>query len=173
MEAKLAIIEDDGENEYVLFTGSSCSVFPFLLFPGANRPRFRPWGKIEIRPPLFPSVSLNGPLDCSHSQLFPTFCPANHHLFRFVSSLLESGDGAWIGLNDRRTESDYIWNNDVNEEARYFSWAENEPSNTNVKCNIENCVEMKYPNLKWNDMVCNGYNSYVCQVDQASANGNY
>ena len=83
---------------------------------------------------------------------------------RFVSSLLESGEGAWIGLNDRHTESDYVWNNDINDDASYFSWADNEPSNTNEKCNIENCVEMKYPNSKWNDMVCNGYNSYVCEL---------
>ncbi|CAB3999160.1 macrophage mannose receptor 1-like [Paramuricea clavata] len=88
----------------------------------------------------------------------------------FVSSLLESGEGGWIGLNDRRTESEYIWNNDLHDENHYFSWAENEPSNTNGKCNIENCVEMKYPNLKWNDMVCNGYNSYVCGLDKDSIN---
>jgi hypothetical protein len=88
-----------------------------------------------------------------------------------VSSLLESGEGGWIGLNDRRTESEYIWNNDLDDEDYYFSWAENEPSNTNGKCNIENCVEMKYPNFKWNDMVCNGYNSYVCELDKDSING--
>ena len=92
------------------------------------------------------------------------------HFSRFVSSLLESGEGAWIGLNDRHTESEYIWNNDVNEGV-YFSWAENEPSNTNEKCNIENCVEMKYPNLKWNDMVCNGYNSFVCDLIKDNTNG--
>jgi hypothetical protein len=91
---------------------------------------------------------------------------------RFVSSLLESGEGAWVGLNDRRTESDYIWNNDINDHASYFSWAEDEPSNTNEKCNIENCVEMEYPNLKWNDMVCNGYNSYVCELKKSNTNGN-
>ena len=88
-----------------------------------------------------------------------------------MSSLLESGEGGWIGLNDRRTESEYIWNNNLDDEDYYFSWAENEPSNTNGKCNIENCVEMKYPNFKWNDMVCNGYNSYVCGLDKDSING--
>ena len=88
-----------------------------------------------------------------------------------MSSLLESGEGAWIGLNDRRTESEYIWNNDQNDKAHNIPWVDNEPSNTNGKCNIENCVEMKFLNLKLNDMVCNGYNSYVCQLDGNNVNG--
>ena len=64
-----------------------------------------------------------------------------------------------------------MWNNDEDKKASYFAWANNEPSNTNGKCNIENCVEMKYPSLKWNDMVCNGYNSYVCQLSRDNNNG--
>ena len=91
---------------------------------------------------------------------------------RFIGSLLESGEGAWIGLNDRYTESVYIWNQDKDDEAtRNMFWAKNEPSNTNSKCNIENCVEMKYPGLRWNDMIYNGYNSYVCQLKNDNENG--
>lgn len=90
---------------------------------------------------------------------------------RFVSSLLESGEGAWIGLNDRYSESKYIWNNDADATVHYFSWAKSEPSNTNEDCNIENCVEMKYGSLKWNDMICNGYNAFVCQLEMRNFNG--
>lgn len=92
---------------------------------------------------------------------------------RFVGSLLKSGLGGWIGLNDRSSEGKFIWNYNKYNKPTYFPWdtsdpANPEPNNFNGQCNRENCVEMKYPNKKWNDVVCKAHNDYVCQKRSAT-----
>lgn len=87
---------------------------------------------------------------------------------RFVGSLLKSGHGAWIGLNDRSKEAKFLWNYNKYNEPKFFAWDKSnpknpEPNNFNGQCNVENCVEMKYTNKKWNDVVCKAHISYVCQ----------
>lgn len=87
---------------------------------------------------------------------------------KFVGGLLESGDGAWIGLNDRSKESRYLWNYNKFDTPRYFTWDETNPSNTepnnfNGQCNVESCVEMKTTNKKWNDAVCIAHRNFVCE----------
>ena len=79
-----------------------------------------------------------------------------------------SGDGAWIGLNDRSKESRFLWNYNKFETPTYFPWdqgdsANPEPNNFNGQCNVENCVEMNSANKKWNDVVCKAHRSYVCE----------
>lgn len=86
----------------------------------------------------------------------------------FVGGLLQSGSGAWIGLNDRSKESRFLWNYNKFDTPRYFAWDETDPSNTepnnfNGQCNVESCVEMKSINKKWNDVVCKAHRSYVCE----------
>lgn len=87
---------------------------------------------------------------------------------RFVGSLLKSGHGAWIGLNDRSNEHKFLWNYNRYEKPSLFFWDKSdpknpEPNNFNGHCNVETCVEMKYSNKKWNDVVCKAHIAYVCQ----------
>lgn len=89
---------------------------------------------------------------------------------RFVGGLLKTGHGAWIGLNDRSSEGKFRWNYNKYNVPTYFAWDQSDPSNPepnnfNGKCNVENCVEMKYSNKKWNDVVCKAHRDYVCQRD--------
>jgi len=83
---------------------------------------------------------------------------------RFISSMLETATGAWIGLNDRESESRYVWNFKQSSSQTYFTWGKNEPSNYNGNCNIENCVTMKKSNGYWNDVICDSFYPFVCQV---------
>ena len=88
----------------------------------------------------------------------------------FVGSLLKSGHGAWIGLNDRSNEYKFLWNYNRYEKPSLFFWDKSdpknpEPNNFNGHCNVETCVEMKYSNKKWNDVVCKAHIAYVCQKD--------
>ena len=95
---------------------------------------------------------------------------------RFVGGLLESGDGAWIGLNDRSKESRYLWNYNKFDTPRYFAWDETNPSNTepnnfNGQCNVESCVEMKTINKKWNDAVCIAHRNFLCERESKKGEG--
>lgn len=92
---------------------------------------------------------------------------------RFVGSLLKSGHGGWIGLNDRSNEGRYLWNYNKYNKPTFFAWDKAnpdnpEPNNFNGQCNVENCVEMKYSNKKWNDVVCKAHNEYVCMKNSQS-----
>ena len=84
--------------------------------------------------------------------------------------MLETATGAWIGLNDRETESKYVWNFKQSSSQTYFTWGKDEPSNYNGNCNIENCVTMKKSNGYWNDVVCESFHPFVCEVS-TSYNG--
>ena len=84
--------------------------------------------------------------------------------FRFVGTLIQSSIGAWIGLNDRKSESRFIWNDGYSSPDKYRSWRDGEPNNYNAQCNIENCVIMSKGNGKWADSICNGYYRFVCEA---------
>ncbi|KAK3728401.1 hypothetical protein QZH41_017642 [Actinostola sp. cb2023] len=94
----------------------------------------------------------------------------------FVGKLLQTGDGGWIGLNDKSQESNYIWNYQRDPKPTFFAWDKSnpkneEPNNSNGGCNIENCVEMKHTSKRWNDAVCTAQFGYICQ--QYSKEGVY
>ena len=89
---------------------------------------------------------------------------------RFIGSLLLSGDGGWIGLNDRKSEASFMWNS-AKSKIKFSSWAKNEPNNYNAKCNIENCVVMSKGNGKWSDVICNAFYPFVCE--SAKRNGKF
>ena len=79
-----------------------------------------------------------------------------------------TGDGGWIGLNDKSKESKFLWNYNKFDQPTFFAWdkgdTENpEPNNFNGQCNVENCVEMNAQNQKWNDVVCKAHRSYLCE----------
>ena len=80
--------------------------------------------------------------------------------------MLQTATGAWIGLNDRESEENYVWNFKQYASQTYFTWGDGEPSNYNGNCNIENCVSIK-SNGKWNDVVCDSFNPFVCQVSNS------
>eukprot|EP00794_Sanderia_malayensis_P017277 gene17277-19004_t len=82
----------------------------------------------------------------------------------FIGALLQTGEGGWIGLNDRSSESNFIWNFDKQSTPKYLSWATTEPNNYNAKCNIENCVLMSKQTGKWSDVICNAFYPFVCEV---------
>lgn len=104
-------------------------------------------------------------------MIFSTFTvnlPVFHFVHSFAGSLLKSGDGAWIGLNDRSSEGKFLWNYNKYNRPTFFAWDVSnpdnpEPNNFNGQCNVENCVEMKHSNKEWNDVVCKAHNDYVCQ----------
>ncbi|KAL9958064.1 hypothetical protein ACROYT_G035032 [Oculina patagonica] len=82
--------------------------------------------------------------------------------------MVTTGNGAWIGLNDRSKESKFLWNYNKFDQPTFFAWDEGdgenpEPNNFNGQCNVENCVEMNAQNKKWNDVVCKAHRSYLCE----------
>ena len=102
-------------------------------------------------------------------------CNISYHRYnisyhRFISSMLETATGAWIGLNDRESESRYMWNFQQSATQTFLPWGKGEPSNYNENCNIENCVAIKSSG-KWNDVICGSFYPYVCQVSRSSYNG--
>lgn len=85
--------------------------------------------------------------------------------------MLKTGNGGWIGLNDRIEESKYVWNFNSQNTPSFWTWGKGEPNNYNRDCNIENCIVVKKGNGKWNDIICGAFNSFVCEVDKTSYNG--
>lgn len=85
----------------------------------------------------------------------------------FLGDMLQTAAGGWIGLNDRNDENTYIWNFKSSKRPSFYTWGAGEPSNYNRACNIENCVAMKMSNSDWLDIVCESFNSYVCEVSSA------
>ncbi|XP_038053468.1 C-type lectin lectoxin-Lio2-like [Patiria miniata] len=68
-------------------------------------------------------------------------------------------DSYWIGLNDRRREFWFEWN-DTQERGEYRNWGFLEPNNLLG----EDCVEMEYDKGKWNDEDCDSKRCFVCEV---------
>ena len=63
----------------------------------------------------------------------------------------------WIGLNDRDTEGEYIWENES--PFDFESWNEGEPNNYDGD---ENCVEMYSNTGLWNDVHCRNEQGFIC-----------
>ncbi|KAL4229236.1 hypothetical protein ACF0H5_012275 [Mactra antiquata] len=76
----------------------------------------------------------------------------------FVNSLLRKDINYWIGLNDRKQNGVYVWN-DETVATTYTNWAPHEPNDYRAG---ENCVVNK--NGKWNDMACNSRAQAVCYM---------
>eukprot|EP00795_Rhopilema_esculentum_P013470 gene13470-4349_t len=81
----------------------------------------------------------------------------------FIGSLVKSAEGSWIGLNDRISESTFLWNYEKTNSYSFTAWAANEPNNYNAKCNIENCVVTNSRTGQWADVICNSFYPFVCQ----------
>ena len=67
--------------------------------------------------------------------------------------------GAWIGMNDKDIEGEYIWSD--NTAAEYTNWRRGEPNNRNGE---EDCVQIDQK-LMWNDLNCDQHRlPYVCKL---------
>ena len=65
---------------------------------------------------------------------------------------------AWIGLNDRLIEGQYVWSDGTTFNSSVFNnWADGEPS----KGAHFDCVETK--DGKWNDQSCSVERVYICE----------
>ena len=67
-------------------------------------------------------------------------------------------DVAWIGLNDRLKEGQYVWSDGTTFNSSVFNnWANGQPDNHRN----EDCVETMHG--KWNDQSCSAERFYVCE----------
>ncbi|XP_063858534.1 uncharacterized protein LOC135099855 isoform X1 [Scylla paramamosain] len=75
---------------------------------------------------------------------------------RFLKDLLTSD--AWIGLNDKNTEGNYVWTD--GSPATFTEWFNGEPNNVKN----EDCTEMrKSMDFWWNDSSCSNKKSVLCE----------
>jgi len=64
----------------------------------------------------------------------------------------------WIGLNDRRNESQFVWSDGTPYNASVYSnWHPMEPNDQGG----EDCVELK--RTRWNDESCKKKSGYICE----------
>ncbi|CAM1313044.1 CLEC17A (predicted) [Pycnogonum litorale] len=70
--------------------------------------------------------------------------------------------GAWLGLNDRSTESRFYWTD--NSETTYTNWAKNEPNNFQGNEDCVECVGRGYGYGLWNDRKCQEKIPFICQT---------
>ncbi|TNN55460.1 Macrophage mannose receptor 1 [Liparis tanakae] len=70
---------------------------------------------------------------------------------------------AWIGLRIPDTTTGYVWSD--GSPVNFQHWQEGEPNNHK---NDESCAEFRTYNWdevgSWNDMNCEGYNDWLCQI---------
>ncbi|XP_068459604.1 macrophage mannose receptor 1-like isoform X2 [Clinocottus analis] len=70
---------------------------------------------------------------------------------------------AWIGLQIPDTSTGYVWSD--GSPVNYQHWQEGEPNNHN---NDESCTEFRTYNWdevgSWNDINCESYNDWLCQI---------
>ena len=74
----------------------------------------------------------------------------------------------WIGLNDRRNESQFVWSDGTPYNASVYSnWFSGEPNDRDG----EDCVEL-YSNggNGWNDNGCEKEFGYICEIKKPKGN---
>ncbi|KAI8496991.1 hypothetical protein Bbelb_256460 [Branchiostoma belcheri] len=78
------------------------------------------------------------------------------------SFLAGMGGGAkWIGIHDAQMEGQWVFlDSETLQSAVYSNWAQGEPNNDGSG---EDCGEMRSNGL-WNDMPCNDYMPFLCQL---------
>ena len=76
----------------------------------------------------------------------------------FVRSLMQSGEGYWIGLNDLKEEGTFRWQDDSI--LTYHNWKSGDPNGTTT----ENCVLKTAYQGTWIDRRCNLDRRFVCSM---------
>ena len=77
----------------------------------------------------------------------------------FVSDISLWNEYYWIGLNDRRSESQFVWSDGTSYNASVYSnWKPGEPNDAGAS---EDCVELH--NTGWNDRDCKTEFGYICE----------
>ena len=72
----------------------------------------------------------------------------------------------WIGLNDRRNESQFVWSDGTPYNASVYSnWYPGEPNDNG---GAEDCVELY--RTSWNDNGCEGEYGYICEKNKPKGN---
>ncbi|CAK6978198.1 Hypothetical predicted protein [Scomber scombrus] len=99
-------------------------------------------------------VSIGGNLASIHSADENTF------LSDLILRVSSARHRTWIGGYDAVREGTWLWSDGSN--FRYFRWYIREPNNHGGK---ENCIEMNFGGLYWNDLPCHHGRSFVCGKD--------
>ena len=72
-------------------------------------------------------------------------------------AILANRRSTWIGLNDMKTEGDWMYTDGTSYD--YSNWRDGEPSNSG---GIEDCTEI-LSNGVWTDAPCTGKKTFVCK----------
>ena len=78
----------------------------------------------------------------------------------YVSDLA-STSGAWIGLQDFLNEGTFTWVD--KSPVNFTNWRANQPNNNN---NNQHCTWVR-PDGKWDDVLCNKEQAYLCQKSRS------
>ena len=71
----------------------------------------------------------------------------------------------WIGLNDRRNESQFVWSDGTPYNASVYSnWHPGQPNDRDG----QDCVEFLWNN--WNDNGCEKEHGYICEKNKLKGN---
>ena len=94
-----------------------------------------------------------------------TGCIKNGAILASIESQMEqdslsdlvSTSGAWIGLQDFLNEGTFTWVD--KSPVNFTNWRDNQPNNNN---NNQHCTWVR-PDGKWDDVLCNKEQAYLCQ----------
>ena len=82
----------------------------------------------------------------------------------FVNDISVWNQRYWIGLNDRRSESQFVWSDGTSYNASVYSnWHLGQPDDYGAG---EDCVELR--GSRWNDFGCKYKFGYICEKSQGN-----
>ena len=78
----------------------------------------------------------------------------------FIFSLT-SGNTAWLGGHDTKSEGSWEWVDGTSMEHTWSSWRKGEPNDGGRQ---EDCLNIRSSDKNWNDAPCERTYYYVCQI---------
>ena len=91
-------------------------------------------------------ATISSSIDNTYAQIAATNAGINTHI--------------WIGYNDIDSEGSFTWI-DGSGEGNYTNWNTGEPNNDGSG---EDCTEMYFSSLLWNDKSCDVTRNFVCNA---------